>query len=164
MGLEKEEKGSGFGCCWGCGGGGEVAVKLKPLKASFMSPKFDCCWAGGDCMPPKEFWDLVCGLEGGAEAYKERIDCLRSGREGPVVVTGVDATLDGLPEEVGGGPPKKSSPNNESAGFDCLDGAAFLGGGGRPPATSVVLGLTGGAGTSPNRSTSGVALGIGGGG
>ena len=79
-------------------------------------------------------------------------------------VAGVDAALDGLPEDADGGPPKKSSPNNESAGFDCLGGAVFLGGGGRLPATSVVLGLAGGAGTSPNRSTFRAALGIGGGG
>ena len=89
---------------------------------------------------------------------------MRSGREGPVDVAGVDAALDGLPVEAEGGPPKKSSPNNESAGFEGLDGVAFLGGGGRPLATSVVLGLAGGVGTSPNRSTFGAALGIGGGG
>ena len=43
MGLENEEKESGFGCCRDWGGGGEVEVKLRPLKASFMSPKLDCC-------------------------------------------------------------------------------------------------------------------------
>ena len=115
-------------------------------------------------MAPKEVWGSDCGFGEGAEAYSDRIDCLRSGREGPVDVAGVDVELDGLPEGADGGPPKKSSPNNESAGFDCLGGAAFFGGGGRPPVTSVVLGLAGGAGTSPNKSTFGAVLGIGGGG
>ncbi len=113
-------------------------------------------------MPPKPVWDSDCGFGGGAEAYSERIDCLRSGRDGPLDVPGVDVALDGLPEGAEAGPPKKSSPNNESAGCDCLGGAVFFAGGGRPPATSVVLGLAGGAGTSPNRSTFGAALGIGG--
>ncbi len=89
---------------------------------------------------------------------------MRSGREGPVDVAGVDVALEGRPEGADDGPPKKSSPNSESAGFDCFAGAVFFGGGRRPPATSVVLGLAGGAGTSPNRSTFGTALGIGGGG
>ncbi len=88
---------------------------------------------------------------------------MRSGREGPEDVAGVDVALDGLPDGADDGPPKKSSPNNESAGFDCLGGAEFFGGG-RPPVTSVVLGRAGGAGTSPNRSTVGAARGIGGGG
>ena len=138
-------------------------MKLKPLKASFMSPKPDCCCAGADCMPPKEFWGS-CGFAGGADAYRESIDCLRSGLEGPVEAAGVDVALDGLLAGDVDGPPKKSSPSRESAGFAGLGGAEAFGGGGRPPVTSVVLGLAGGAGTSPNRSTFWAALGTGGGG
>ena len=58
-------------------------------------------------------------------------------------------------------PPKKSRPNNESAAFVGLGGPDF-GGGGRPPEVSVVLGLAGSSGTSPNRSIGGAAFGSGG--
>lgn len=88
----------------------------------------------------------------GAEAYNERIDCLRSGLEGTAEPDGVDAELDGLPEVADGGLPKKSRPSNESAAFACLGREVAFGGAVRL-GTSVVLGLAGGSGTSPNRST-----------
>lgn len=72
---------------------------------------------------------------------------------------GVDEEVAGLPPEAEGGPPKKSRPSKESAAFDCLRGPVALGGGGRAPGVSVVLGLTGGSGTSPKRSTGGAAPG-----
>ena len=96
----------------------------------------------------------------GAAAYKERIDCLRSGRDGTTGPDGVEAELDGLPDVADGGPPKKSRPSNESAALACLGGAEAFGGAARP-GTSVVLGLAGGSGTSPNRSTGGGAFGAG---
>ena len=96
----------------------------------------------------------------GVEAYKERIDCLRSGLEGTAEPDGVDAELDGLPDIADGGPPKKSRPSNESAALACLGGAESLGGADRP-GMSVVLGLAGGSGTSLNRSTGGAAFGAG---
>ena len=96
----------------------------------------------------------------GTEAYNERIDCLRSGLEGTAVPDGVEAELDGLPDVADGGPPKKSRPSNESAAFACLLGAEAFGGADRP-GMSVVFGLTGGSGTSPNRSTGGAAFGAG---
>lgn len=73
---------------------------------------------------------------------------------------GVEAELDGLPDVADGGPPKKSRPSNESAAFACLLGAEAFGGADRP-GMSVVFGLTGGSGTSPNRSTGGAAFGAG---
>lgn len=94
----------------------------------------------------------------GAEAYNERIDCLRSGLEGIAEPDGVEAELDGLPEVADGGPPKKSRPSNESAALACLGRAEAFGGADRP-GTSVVLGLAGGSGTSPNRSTGGATFG-----
>lgn len=96
----------------------------------------------------------------GAEAYNERIDCLRSGLEVLAEPDGIEAELDGLPDVVDDGPPKKSRPSSESAAFACLGGAEAFGGAGRP-GTSVVLGLAGGSGTSPNRSTGGAAFGAG---
>lgn len=51
----------------------------------------------------------------GAEAYRDKMDCLRSGLEGTVAPAEVDAGFEGLPDELDGGPPKKSRPNNESA-------------------------------------------------
>ena len=96
----------------------------------------------------------------GAAAYKERIDCLRSGLDGTAGPDGVEAELDGLPEVADGEPPKKSRPSNESAALTCLGGAGAFGGAARP-GTSVVLGLAGGSGTSPKRSTEGAAFGAG---
>ena len=96
----------------------------------------------------------------GAEAYNERIDCLRSGLEATAEPDGVEAELDGLPDVADDGPPKKSRPSNESAAFACLGGADSFRGAGRP-GMSVVLGLAGGSGTSPNRSTGGAAFGAG---
>lgn len=88
----------------------------------------------------------------GADAYSERMDCFRSGREGPEGPTALEVELDGLP---GGAadPPKKSRPRSESAALFCLGGDTPFGGGGRALEVSVVLGRMGGSGTSPNRST-----------
>ena len=66
---------------------------------------------------------------------------------------GVEAELLGRPAEAVGGPPKKSNPSSESEALVCFGGGAFLGGGGREAGASVVLGLTGGCGMSPNKST-----------
>jgi len=152
-----------LGCCWGAGGDVE-GLKLRPPNASSRSPKLDCCCAGADCMPPKDGWRSCCGGGWGlgAEAYRERMDCFRSGLDCAVDPVGVDAELDGLPIEEDGGPPKKSRPNNESAALVCLGGPEDIGGGSRLPGVSVVLGLTGGSGTSPKRSTGGAARGGGG--
>ena len=97
----------------------------------------------------------------GAAAYKERIDCLRSNLNWTAGPDGAEAELDGLPDVADGGPPKKSRPSNESAALACLGGAEAFGGA-AGPGTSVVLGLAGGSGTSPNRSTGGAAFGAGG--
>ena len=88
------------------------------------------------------------------------MDCLRSGRDGTAVPDGVESELDCLADDADGGPPKKSRPSKESAALVCLGGAEAFGGAGRP-GTSVVLGLAGGSGTSPNRSTGGAAFGTG---
>ena len=94
----------------------------------------------------------------GAEAYKESIDCLRSGLDGTAEPDGVEAELEGLPDVADDGPPKKSRPSNESAALACLGGADAFGGAVRL-GTSVVLGLAGGSGTSPKRSTGGAGFG-----
>lgn len=105
----------GTGCAC-CDGGDVVGGKLRPLNAS--SRPDDCCVVGA-CMPPKMSWLSCCGCDcvRGAEAYRERMDCLRSGLEGAVAPTGVEVPLEGLDKEVDGGPPKKSNPKSESPGF-----------------------------------------------
>lgn len=90
------------------------------------------------------------------------MDCFRSGREGNVEPEGVDAELDGLPAVADGGPPKKSIPSKDSEAFTCFGGAEALGGGGRAPIVSVVLGLTGSTGSLSNRSMTGPGFGAGG--
>ena len=75
---------------------------------------------------------------------------------------GVEAELDGLADVAGGGAPKKSRLRRESEAFVGFGAVAGLGGGGLALGTSVVLGRTGGDGTSPNRSIGGGALGGGG--
>ena len=74
---------------------------------------------------------------------------------------GIEFELEGL-DELEGGPPKKSRPSRESAAFAGLGAADNFGGGGLAPGVSVVFGLVGGAGTSPNRSNCGAGLGGGG--
>ena len=165
-GLLKFAKGSDLCSCWGFGlcGGDTGGLKLRLLNASSKSLKLevDCCCTGGDCIPPNEGWRSCCdccwGCGFGAEAYNDKMDCLRSGLEGPVEPAGVDDTLGGLIPAVDG-PPKKSSPNSESAALEGLVGAVALGGGGRAPGVSVVLGLAGGSGTSPKRSMGGAGFG-----
>ena len=88
------------------------------------------------------------------------MDCLRSGLEGIVGPDGVDAELDGLTDVADGGAPKKSRPSSESAALACFGGADAFGGAVRLE-TSVVLGLAGGSGASPNRSIGGTAFGAG---
>ena len=94
------------------------------------------------------------------------MDCFRSGLDGPLEPSGFEAEL---ADRLGGaelGLPKKSSPNKELSGFDCLGEAVRFRGGGRVPGTSVVLGLAGGNGaSSPKRSTTGATVfrGVGGG-
>ena len=90
------------------------------------------------------------------------MDCFKSGLEGAVMLPGVEAALEGLAEDVEGGPPKKSRPRSESPCFCCFGGAAeAFGGGGRVFGVSVVLGRAGGVGMSPNKSTFGTGLGFG---
>lgn len=109
--------------CAGFDAGVVVDGKLSPLKASTSPPNesFRCLGAGGgeDVRLEKEpnAADCAGGGEeavGLGEAYSERIDCLRSGREGPEDVEPGVAVAERLPE---GGGPKKSSPNNESPVF-----------------------------------------------
>lgn len=68
----------------------------------------------------------------GAEAYKERIDCLRSGRDAAAEVEREDERPEEPPEGADA-PTKKSSPSSESAGFGCAGGPEALSadGGGR---------------------------------
>lgn len=86
-------------------------------------------------MPPNEAWRSCCGRGWGfgADAYKERMDCLRSGRDVAAEVEREDEMPEGAPEEAGGAPPKKSSPSSESAGLGCagVPEALSADGGGR---------------------------------
>lgn len=103
--LPRFEKGEGFGCCCACGD--VVDGKPRPLKASVRPPNEDCrrwAWAGGDDISPNDGLRPCCGDWGcglGAEAYSERIDCFRSGLEGPVELSGLEDALEGRPELVG---------------------------------------------------------------
>lgn len=87
----------------------------------------------------------------GAVAYNDRIDCFKSGLED----VWFEAALDGLATPEDGGPPKKSSPSNDSPCLACL---CVAGGGpalvGLVSGMSAVLGLIGGAMglSSPKRS------------
>lgn len=86
-------------------------------------------------MPPNEAWRSCCarGWGLGADAYNERMDCLRSGRDAAAEVEREDGRPEGPPEGADGAPPKKSSPSSESAGFGCAGGPEALSadGGGR---------------------------------
>lgn len=148
-----------------CGGGDVVAFelgKLRPLNASESPPKASCDCAGGCDEVPREgcrlcgaIWAWVIG----AEEYRERIDCFRSGREGIVEPTGFEEALDGRTGPEGGPLPKKSSPSSESPCLVCrvVVGSTLLGWG-LEAACSVVLGRAGGAGgSSPNKSMVGGA-------
>lgn len=73
------------------------------------------------------------------------------------MVDGLDELLVMFPEEDDVGPPKKSRPNKESPGFDCLGGAETFVDDGLTAGAPVVLGLAGGGGISPKRSACGTA-------
>lgn len=60
-------------------------------------------------------WEGVCAAGDGRE-YNERIDCFRSGLEGPLA--GVEVALEGLEGGFGCPPPKKSNPSNDSVGLE----------------------------------------------
>ena len=160
VGLVKLANGSDLAGWTGLDGREVVEDTPRPANASSKSLRFDFCCTGGDCIPPKDPWLLCCtvGCGFGAEAYKERIDCFKSGLDGTFEFAGLDDELDGRFTEAAGGPPKKSSPNSESDALTGFGGAACFGGG-RAPGVSVVLGRAGGFGTSPKRSTCGVGLG-----
>lgn len=164
-GLLKLAKGSILGAGRVCVGGGDVVeAKVKLLNASLSPPVVDRCCEVGDCMPPKMSWPSCCGCGcvRGAEAYSDRIDCLRSGLEAVGAAPEVVVALEGLAEGAEGGPPKKSKPRRESPCFCCFGGpAASFMGGGRTLGVSAVLGRAGGIGMSPNKSIFGAGLGIG---
>lgn len=107
-------------------------------------------------MPPNDgllACSCSCGGGGLGVEYRERIDCLRSGRDWPVDPKVLPVAVDG--RLVGGcGVPKKSNPSNASAGFVCgLGAGGCCLGGARIFVASVVLGLAGGVGvSSPKRS------------
>jgi hypothetical protein len=99
-----------------------VDGKLKPLNASVKAPRFDDWDCGDDILPNEDVrscWaGAGCGF--GAVAYRDKIDCLRSGLDIPVDPPVVGAAL---PERLAGVDwllPKKSNPNNESAGLVCF--------------------------------------------
>lgn len=130
---------------------------MRPPKASPRPPKLGGCAGGcigGDCIPPKELWRSCCGCACclGAEAYNDKMDCFRSGRDGPDEPSALPEALKGTSAGAEGGPPKKSKPNSESPCFaGALVGTEAFGGGARDDG-SVVLGLAGGVGISPRMS------------
>jgi hypothetical protein len=139
----------------GCGGADAVAPelgKLRPLKASVSPPNASCGRVAGDEGPPKEGCRLCGGgwdSAFGADAYRERMDCLRSGLDEPSEPSGLELALDGRAGADVAVLPKKSSPRSESPCLGCraIVGIALLGCGG-VLVLSVVLGRTGGAGLS----------------
>jgi hypothetical protein len=161
--ASRPEKGEGLGA--------GAALKERLLKASFMPPKADwvgdvCDW--GDARPPNDSCRACCwgcgavaGL--GAEAYSDRIDCLRSGLDGAA-----EAPAGPVLEGRAGGaelPPKKSKPKSESPAFVCFGGAASAFGGGALVAAGGPVLDRGGAGVaSPKRSITGAGFACGGGG
>lgn len=110
-------KGDGF---WGAARGAFVALKFSPLKESFRSPNADCCCCCcgdimEDCRDDPKFpiiglCTLGCGGFG-EDAYSERIDLLRSGRE-EVILPGSELTDEGRGEGAGA-VPKMSRPSSE---------------------------------------------------
>jgi len=158
VGDVSPEKGSGLACCCGADEN-DREPKASPKPPSACA--FDCEGeetGGGDCIPPKALTLEAAGCWGGGvgfDAYRDKIDCLRSDRPGAPPVFG--PVLDGLAGGADWVPPKKSRPSRLSPGFVCLGAAAgaFGGGGALLVAGSVVLGLAGaGSFMSPNRSTS----------
>lgn len=159
----------------GLGAGAGAAPKDRLLKASFMPPKAefvgDVCDCG-DARPPNDScracccccccWGCAAGL--GDEAYSDRIDCLRSGREGAA-----DALGPVLEGRAGGAEllllPRKSKPSSESPAFVCFGGAgSAFGGGARAAAGGPVLDRGGAGVASPKRSMTGSGFACGGGG
>lgn len=111
----------GDGCPAGLAGGGDVVEgKLNPLNASVNPPMFDDedgCGGGGEAISPKEVFRSCCEGPGGCFAYRDRIDCFKSGRDIPVALLGVEAVLAGRLAVGALVSPKKSSPSNESPGL-----------------------------------------------
>jgi hypothetical protein len=128
--------GDGLGGVSGAAGVVFCMLKLKPLKELLNSPNADdCCAIDIDPNPAiVGLCGLGCGF--GCEAYSERIDLLRSGRE-EVIVPGSAVTEEGRGDGDGAGPPKKSSPKSEveSAGLFwgfCAGAAGFIAGASSP--------------------------------
>jgi hypothetical protein len=103
-------------------------------------------------MSPNEFPRSCCTGAGCGFAYRDKIDCLRSGRDIPVGAAGVDAVLVGRLPADGWALPKKSRPSSESLGLCVLGGAGCACLGGARGVGSVVLGRVGGEISSPNKS------------
>jgi hypothetical protein len=129
---------------------------LSEPKASFRSPKADAC-GPPDCRPPNPVWTVCvgCGAGFGADAYSDRMDCLRSDFEGPFAAPlAAPRSFDG---RVGGAgaAPKKSRPRRDSAGLVCFGGAGCALEGGCVMWGGPVLGRAGGETSSPKRSIDG---------
>lgn len=153
--LVRLAKGDGFSAGLGGGEVVEDAGKLNPLKASVNPPIDEDDCSVGEAISPKDGLRSCCGGAGGGFAYSDKIDCFKSGRDNPVALAGVEEVLFGRLAE-GLVSPKKSSPSNESPGLLGFGGAGcWLEGGATRGAGSVVLGRTGGAMSSPNRSIDG---------
>lgn len=150
--LSRPANGEVLGCgCAGC------APNDSPPKASLNPPKLDC-WGdccGGEARAPKEPCRACCWGAGAAaagfDAYRDRMDCLRSGRDGAAAAGPV---LEGR-AGCAGVLPRKSKPNNESPAFACFGGAVSAFGGAALAAGGPVLGRGGAGVSSPKRSIAG---------
>lgn len=147
-------------CDFCCGCGDVTDGNVNPLKASVRLFTFDC----PEAVVPIDDVRSCCAGAGcgfGAVAYRDRIDCFKSGLETPAWAPDVGAVLPGRLTGVDWLLPKKSKPSNESAGFVCFAAAGCAelgGGGGRATAVGpVVLGRAGGliASSSPKKSIDG---------
>ncbi len=149
---------NGDGACWA----GPEDPTLSEPNASFRSPNADARGAP-DCRPPKPpAWAgcagcAGCGAAFGADAYSDRMDCLRSDFDGPLAVPPTaPRSFDGRAGAAGGAP-KKSRPRRDSAGLVCFAGAGGALDGGCVPSGGPVLGRAGGVTSSPKRSIDGFA-------
>lgn len=146
-----------MGCTGGLENDREPNASPRPPSAWV----FDCCTVGlarGDDIPEKALAAGCAGWAIGFDAYKDKIDCLRSDLpEDEAAAFG--PVLEGLAGGADCAPPKKSIPSKLSPGLVDLGGATEdLGGAGLLREGSVVLGLAGcaaGSDMSPNRSICG---------
>lgn len=82
-------------------GDGLLDGKVNPLKASVRPPRFDDDWAAGEARSLTDEVRSCCAGAGGGFAYRDRMDCLRSGRDMPLAPIWLGVVLAGRTGPVG---------------------------------------------------------------